>query len=127
MASGLAIENACAAFDAAYAWPGGAGEPGRPNGGNRGLRDLWAYFIDVYLERLETRAATWAADAQRDIVNNFPGPESTSWVNAFFGPNGVGSQLQFSQPNPGAAVGRTAGRPVAASKYGMWNTQSGPW
>jgi hypothetical protein len=127
--SGRAIESILADFDNAYAWGSAPGnEPNRPAGGNRGLRDLWAYWIDVYLSSIETNAAAWAGQAQTAMqgLSTAPNDEATNWVMSFFGPGGAGSLLQFAQPNPGSRVGRS-GVAVPNSRYGMWTTASGPW
>ena len=135
MASGVAVEAACANFDSVYDWSAGAGAgaPGRPSGADRGLRDLWAYFIDVYLERIEVRAQQWGTDAKAAVLSKFHDPtkphdEASDWADLFFSSDYPGgqAQLKFHQPNPQAAVGMT-GKTVAASKYGMWNNPSGPW
>ncbi|GAP90626.2 putative glycoside hydrolase family 18 protein [Rosellinia necatrix] len=128
-ASGQAFENALALFDAAYAWGSHVGaEPGRPAGANRGLRDLWAYWIDVYLATIEARAGTWAGQARTAMqgLSTSATDEAANWVTSFFGPGGAGNVLQFAQPNPGSQVG-PSGVAVPNSRYGMWTTASGPW
>lgn len=128
-ASGQAFENALAQFDAAYAWGSHVGaEPGRPAGADRGLRDLWAYWVDVYLATIEARAASWAGQARTAMqgLSTSATDEATNWATSFFGPGGAGSVLQFAQPNPGSQVG-PKGVAVPNSRYGMWTTASGPW
>lgn len=129
--SGQAVEAVLANFDAAYTWGSHPGsEPNRPaNGANRGLRDLWAYWIDVYLASIEAKASGWSTRAQNDVTTNYAGSnEASNWVTGFFGPGGAGNAaaLQFSQPNPGSQVGRS-NVAVPNSRYGMWTTASGPW
>ncbi|KAI0905820.1 glycosyl hydrolases family 18-domain-containing protein [Ustulina deusta] len=128
-ASGQAIEAALASFDDAYNWGSAPNnEPGRPTGANRGLRDLWAYWIDVYLATIEARASAWSNQASTAMqgLSSSSNDEAAKWVASFFGPGGAGSMLQFSQPNPGSQVGRN-GVNVPRSRYGMWSTASGPW
>lgn len=128
--SGQEIEDVLTDFDASYTWRSNpAGEPGRPAGANRGLRDLWAYWIDVYLNSIETKASAWATRAQNDVTSTYTGStEAKNWATAFFGAGGAGNAaaLKFSQPNPGSQVGRN-GVAVPNSRYGMWTTASGPW
>ncbi|KAJ8120265.1 hypothetical protein ONZ43_g2982 [Nemania bipapillata] len=128
-ASGLAIEAALASFDAAYKWGSAPNsEPDRPTGANRGLRDLWAYWIDVYLATIEARASAWSNQASTAMqgLSSSSNDEAAKWVASFFGPGGAGHMLQFSQPNPGSQVG-LGGMKVPRSRYGMWSTASGPW
>ncbi|KAI0965283.1 hypothetical protein F4678DRAFT_467623 [Xylaria arbuscula] len=59
-ASGQMIEAILAKFDAQYAWGSHPGdEPGRPTGTDRGLRDIWAYWIDVNLATIEAHAKVY--------------------------------------------------------------------
>ncbi|KAI0877925.1 hypothetical protein GGS24DRAFT_497426 [Hypoxylon argillaceum] len=118
-ASGQAIEAALASFDNAYNWGSAPNdELGRPTGTDRGLRDLWAYWIDVYLATIEPQASAWssAASAAMQGLSTSSNDEAARWVASFFGPGGAGSMLQFSQPNPGSQVGRT-GVNVPRSRY----------
>ncbi|KAG4435143.1 hypothetical protein IFR05_009375 [Cadophora sp. M221] len=127
-ASSLAMETTFVAFDNTYQWgsqPGqeiGLGAGGR--GAGRGLRDLYCWFIDQYMNRVELKYRSWSTQA-KNALNNEPqgqGPEGQAWIDGAMSSGALRpSNMKF--PSVGAMV--PLGQPVTRSRYGAWDIGKG--
>ncbi|KAF2994020.1 hypothetical protein E8E14_001381 [Neopestalotiopsis sp. 37M] len=87
------IDLVCHVFDQQYTAGTIAGEPVNPNGGGA-LRSLYAKFIDMHLNSIETTAAAWSTWAAGQYDNTFG---QDAWYTTAFGNNGfaTGNSLRF--------------------------------
>lgn len=127
------IEDSLINFDTNYQWGQGTpGELGRPtNRNNVGLRDLWCYFIDTYLNTIEVAAATWRATAPGQFAQQTyaGGREGQTWIDPNTGFFATHPPMVFPHPHQAANPGRL-GVQHTNSRFDAWdgnNGVAGPW
>ncbi|KAL9118258.1 MAG: hypothetical protein Q9187_005199 [Circinaria calcarea] len=118
-----AIENVLITFDSTYAW-NDLGQLQRPARPNAGLRDLYCYWIDTYLRRIENNAAAWATNAKNTLENTAQGTGQE-------GKNWIATALTSGAVTPGRMRFNAVGIPPAPgsqwtrSSYDMWDAANG--
>ncbi|KAK7516918.1 uncharacterized protein IWZ02DRAFT_505504 [Phyllosticta citriasiana] len=125
------IEDVLEDFDAKYGWEdeGMLIRPEREEGQPAaGLRDLWCYFIDSTLTKIDWQAIEWAIAAKSDlskfVVGEEQQAEKDSWIQQF--DNGIFSTDELHLPGTPQSIGPDL--VVPNSKYGAWdNGPAGPW
>ncbi|KAI0429383.1 hypothetical protein F5Y09DRAFT_342700 [Xylaria sp. FL1042] len=108
------IDLVCHEFDQQYPWGSRADEP-KNSAGTASLRSLWAHFIDMELDEIETAAAAWARDAKTGFDKKWPklSAAEKDWRREAFGTNGFATSGRMRFPRP-------ANLPVGASPYGAY-------
>lgn len=95
------IERTLAQFDQTYPWEGknliNNGEPTRPQRKDgqptAGLRDLYCFWIDTYLDDIEKLAATWVHEATKNYKNSFGSTrDGEDWRKEVLGSGGLISE-----------------------------------
>lgn len=110
-------------FDATYPRGSVPGEPGYPNRPNEGLRDLYCYWIDTYLRRIENNGRAWAIDAKNALAGSVQGqgPDGQNWIASEMTSGAVSpGRMRF-----GGGPAPVAGNVWMQSAYGMWNGAKG--
>ena len=101
------IENVLQQFDEAYPWGQSGvysdGEPGLPDRiagqPEAGLRDLYCYFIDQTLARIEVKGRNWLALTTNNYNAKFSGtPAHHDWTTRVLKPNGYISEKAMKFP-----------------------------
>jgi chitinase len=126
------IEQTLIVFDQTYPWNEPRNMPDRPNRASgesqAGLRDLYCFWIDLYLSQIDDAAAAWVDLAKSEYVRLY-GQSTTGkkWLTSFFGPNGVATKGEMQLPKT-PQVAPKAGKVTRNSKYGAWDDgHAGPW
>lgn len=116
------IEKALADFDSTYKWKSEPDELGR-KGGTGGLRELYCYWIDIYLKDIETRAETWRAQARASYLAEYG---NKAWIRQFDAGDMRTGSIKLPKETKGAPHG--AGGSWARSNYkGLWTGPVGPF
>ncbi|MCJ1330911.1 hypothetical protein MMC10_007598 [Thelotrema lepadinum] len=119
------VEQSLHEFDMSYSSHDPANQvtrPTRANGQPRaGLRDLWCYFIDKYLQAVETKGRLWTTAARSTFADNpmSKGSEGQDWLNTVLSGNGVVTPGRMIFPHQGPQT-PGAGTVVQSSYYGAW-------
>lgn len=128
------IEDTLADFDTTYAWddlptdmlPRPSRAQGEPLAG---LRDLYCFWIDLYLALIDVNAAAWVTSAH-DRFQQLYGTTAggRQWLTEAFGKGGLVTQKEMQLPK--SAQGPVAtGQVTRSSRYGVWDDAepAGPW
>ncbi|RDW92951.1 uncharacterized protein DSM5745_00273 [Aspergillus mulundensis] len=113
-------------FDEEYIWGSEQDEIGLPPNvtpdkrGNRGLRELYCYWIDVYLRDIETRGETWRTAARANYQAEFG---NTGWLQQFDNGDMRAGSIKF--PAAGGSRHGAAGIWTRSNYKNLWTAPGG--